>query len=59
MRFAYVRGLKNKTSEILGYAEKEEVVVTSRGKPKSIIKGISEEDFVDYLLENNTKFLAA
>jgi len=59
MRFANVRELKNKTSEILKLAEKEEVVVTSRGKPKAIIKGISEEDFEDYLLENNSKFLAA
>jgi prevent-host-death family protein len=59
MKFANVRELKNKTSEILKLAEKEEVVVTSRGKPTAIIKGISEEDFEDYLLENNPKFLAA
>ena len=59
MRFANVRELKNKTSYILKLAEHEEVVVTSRGKPKAIIKGISEEDFEDYLLENNPKFLAA
>jgi prevent-host-death family protein len=59
MRFANVRELKNKTSEILKLAEREEVVVTSRGKPTAIIKGITEEDFEDYLLENNPKFLAA
>ncbi len=59
MRFANVRELKNKTSKILKLAGKEEVVVTSRGKPTAIIKGISEEDFEDYLLENNPKFLAA
>jgi prevent-host-death family protein len=59
MRFANVRELKNKTSEILKLAEKEEVVVTSRGKPTAIIRGVSEEDFEDYLLENNPKFLAA
>jgi len=59
MRFANVRELKNKTSEILRLAGKEEVVVTSRGKPTAIIKGVSEEDFEDYLLENNPKFLAA
>jgi len=59
MRFANVRELKNKTSEILKLAEKEEVVITSRGKPTAIVKGISEEDFEDYLLENNPKFLAA
>jgi prevent-host-death family protein len=59
MRFANVRELKNKTSEILKLAEKEEVVVTSRGKPTAIIKGVSEEDLEDYLIENNPKFLAA
>jgi prevent-host-death family protein len=59
MRFANVRELKNKTSEVLKLAEKEEVVVTSRGKPTAIIKGITEEDFEDYLLENNPKFLTA
>lgn len=59
MRFANVRELKNKTSEILRIAEREEIVVTSKGKPRAIIKGISEEDFEDYLLENNPKFLVA
>jgi len=59
MRFANVRELKNKTSMILKLAEKEEVVVTSRGKPTAIIKGVSEEDFEDYLLENSPKFQAA
>jgi prevent-host-death family protein len=59
MRFANVRELKNKTSEILKLAEKEEVVITSRGKPTAIVKGISEEDFEDYLLENNPRFLNA
>lgn len=59
MRFANVRELKNKTSALLKLAEKEEVVVTSRGKPAAIIRGITEEDFEDYLLENNPKFLAA
>ena len=59
MRFANVRELKNKTSEILKLAEKEEVVVTSRGKPRAIIKGITEEDFEDHLLENSPRFLAA
>jgi prevent-host-death family protein len=58
MKFANVRELKNRTSEILKLAEKEDVIVISRGKPTAIIKGISEEDFEDHLLENNPKFLA-
>lgn len=53
MKFANVRELKNKTSEILRSAEKEAVIITSKGKPRAIITAISEEDFEDYLLEKS------
>jgi prevent-host-death family protein len=53
MKFANVRELKNKTSEILRNAEKEAVIITSKGKPRAIVTAISEEDFEDYLLEKN------
>ncbi len=51
MKFANVRELKDKTSEILRKAEKEAVVITSKGKPRALVTAISEEDFEDYLLE--------
>ena len=57
MKFANVRELKNKTSEILRKAEKEVVVITSKGKPRAIITAISEEDFEDYLLESSPQLL--
>jgi len=57
MKFANVRELKNKTSEILRKAEKEAVVITSKGKPRAIITAISEEDFEDYLLEGSPQLL--
>jgi|GEM_PF-196387 len=53
MKFANVRELKNKTSEILRNAEKEAVIITSKGKPRAIVAAISEEDFEDYLLEKS------
>ena len=53
MKFANVRELKNKTSEILRKAEKEAVIITSKGKPRAILTAISEEDFEDYLLEQS------
>jgi prevent-host-death family protein len=53
MKFANVRELKNKTSEILRKAEKEAVIITSKGKPRAIITAISEDDFEDYLLEKS------
>jgi len=57
MKFANVRELKNKTSEILRKAEKEAVIITSKGKPRALVTAISEEDFEDYLLENNPDLL--
>lgn len=57
MKFANVRELKNKTSEILRKADKEAVVITSRGKPRAIISGVSEDDFNDYLLETSPKLI--
>ena len=59
MKFSNVRELKNKTSEILRKAEKEDVVITSQGKPRAIITGVTEEDFEDYLLEHSPVFLNA
>ncbi|HUO78428.1 MAG TPA: type II toxin-antitoxin system prevent-host-death family antitoxin [Thermodesulfovibrionales bacterium] len=53
MKFANVRELKNKTSEILRKAEKEAVIITSKGKPRAMVTAISEEDFEDYLLETS------
>lgn len=53
MKFANVRELKNKTSEILRNAEKEAVIITSKGKPRAIVTALSEEDFEDYLLEKS------
>lgn len=57
MKFANVRELKNKTSEILRKAEKEAIIITSKGKPRAIVTAISEEDFEDYLLEHSPKLL--
>ncbi len=54
MKFANVRELKNKTSEILRKAEKEAVIITSKGKPRALVTAISEEDFEDYLLETGS-----
>ena len=57
MKFANVRELKNKTSEILRKAEKEAVIITSKGKPRAIVAAISEDDFDDYSLEHSPKLL--
>ncbi len=57
MKFANVRELKNKTSEILRKAEKDVVIITSKGKPRAMVTAISEDDFEDYLFENSPKLM--
>jgi hypothetical protein len=40
-------------------AEKEEVVITVRGKPAGVLIGFkTEDDWFDYRLENDPRFLA-
>lgn len=45
MKFINVRELKSKTSEILRAAAGESIVVTNRGKPIAVIKGITDTEF--------------
>ncbi len=59
MKFASIRDLKNKTSEILRNAENEDVLITLNGKPRAILTGVTEADFEDYLLERSPTFLKA
>ena len=50
--------VKDDLSKILRLAEKEEIVITRHGKPAGIIIGFgSEEDWFEYLLENDPRFL--
>ncbi|MFN3476401.1 MAG: type II toxin-antitoxin system Phd/YefM family antitoxin [Candidatus Methylomirabilales bacterium] len=49
MKFANVRELKNRTSELLKRAGREDVIITSRGKPIALILRIGEEDLEDYM----------
>jgi len=43
---------------LLRLAEKEEVLITRHGKPAGILIGFaSEEDWFDYRLENDPRFL--
>jgi prevent-host-death family protein len=50
--------IKDRLSEFLRMAEKEEIVITRHGKPAGVIIGFaSEEDWFDYRLENDPRFL--
>ena len=49
---------KDDLSKFLRVAEKEEVLITRYGKPAGILIGFeSEEDWFDYRLENDPRFL--
>jgi len=51
--------VKDDLSRFLRLAEKEEVVITRHGKAAGILIGFeSEDDWFDYRLENDPRFLA-
>ena len=50
--------VKDDLSKFLRIAEKEEVVITRHGKPAGVLIGFEdEEDWFDYRLENDPRFL--
>jgi prevent-host-death family protein len=51
--------VKDDLSKYLRMAEKEDVVITRHGKPAGVLIGFrSEDDWFDYRLENDPRFLA-
>ena len=51
--------VKDHLSEYLDLAEKEEIIITRHGKPAGVLIGFgSEEDWFDYRLEHDPRFLA-
>jgi prevent-host-death family protein len=58
MKRVSLSAVKDHLSEYLDMAEKEEVVITRHGKPAGVLIGFaSEDDWFDYRLENDPKFL--
>jgi len=50
--------VKDGLSRFLRLAENEEIVITRHGRPAGILIGFEdEEDWFDYLLENDPRFL--
>jgi len=51
--------VKDDLSRYLREAEDQEIVITRHGKPAGVLIGFaSEEDWFDYRLENDPRFLA-
>jgi len=58
MKKAALSEVKDDLSKFLRLAEKEEVVITRHGKPAGVLIGFeSEDDWFDYRLENDPRFL--
>jgi len=57
-KFVSVRELHNRTSEIVRLVEsgKHEVIITVRGKPKALLKRLTEEELEDYILTHHPEF---
>jgi prevent-host-death family protein len=56
---AKLSDVKDRLSEYLRLAETEEVIITRHGKPAGVLVGFaSEDDWFDYRLENDPRFLA-
>jgi prevent-host-death family protein len=50
--------VKDDLSRYLRLAEKDEIVITRHGKPAGVLIGFgSEDDWFDYRLENDPRFL--
>ena len=58
MRQVPLSELKDDLSRFLREAEKQEIVITRHGKPAGVLIGFrSEDDWFDYRLENDPRFL--
>ena len=58
MRRVPLSEVKDDLSKFLRLAEEEEIVITRHGKPAGVLVGFeSEEDWFDYRLENDPRFL--
>jgi len=59
MKRVALSDVKDDLSRYLRVAEKEEVVITRHGKPAGVLIGFkSEDDWFDYRLESDPRFLA-
>ena len=58
MKKVALSAVKDDLSKFLRLAEKEHIVITRHGRPAGILVGFqSDDDWIDYRLENDPRFL--
>lgn len=58
MKEVALSAVKDDLSKYLRLAEREQIVITRHGKPAGLLIGFgSEDEWVDYRLENDPRFL--
>jgi len=59
MRKIALSEVKDDLSRVLRLAETEEIIITRHGRPAGVLIGFAnEDDWFDYRLENDPRFLA-
>lgn len=59
MKTVPLNEVKDDLSNYLRLAEKEQIIITRHGKPAGVLIGFaSEDDWIDYRLEHDPRFLA-
>jgi prevent-host-death family protein len=59
MRRVLLLEVKDQLSRYLRIADKEDIIITRHGKPAGLLIGFqSKEDWFDYRLEHDSRFLA-
>lgn len=56
MKIASLKEVKDKLSQFLKTAEKEDVIITKNGKPNAVLHHLGDDELEDYLLEHDPRF---
>lgn len=56
MKLASVKDVKNKLSDYLKKAEREDIIITRNGRPTAVLHHLGENDLEDYIVEHDPKF---
>ncbi len=55
MKFAAIRDLQIKASEVVKDSQREPVVITVHGKPRAVLTSITEEALEEFLFEHSPR----